>query len=172
MVSKEKVERFIRQQCIEGKIKNANEAFEEFPVEEEWHKGKIENVLNEKTASYSAYNVGDIVFVEKFTYSDGAQGNNHLFVIIAKDSKSIIKNFAVPIENISMLISSQLEKLKYSSNKLLRRDKNNGLNKDSIVKTDEVYNILNTQILFKVGSVEINTIEEYKLEYYKSQKNH
>ena len=26
---------------------NIEEAFEEFPVEEEWHKGKVENVLNE-----------------------------------------------------------------------------------------------------------------------------
>lgn len=28
-----------------GRIRNIREAFEEYPVEEEWHKGKIENVL-------------------------------------------------------------------------------------------------------------------------------
>ena len=28
------------------KVKDVKEAFEEFSVEEEWHKGKIENVLN------------------------------------------------------------------------------------------------------------------------------
>lgn len=30
-----------------GRVKDLEEAFEEFPVEEEWHKGKLENVLNE-----------------------------------------------------------------------------------------------------------------------------
>ena len=29
-----------------GKVKDIREAFEEYPVEEEWHKGKIENILN------------------------------------------------------------------------------------------------------------------------------
>lgn len=28
-----------------GKIREVDEAFKEFPVEEEWHKGKIENLL-------------------------------------------------------------------------------------------------------------------------------
>lgn len=28
-----------------GKIKDVKEAFIEYPVEEEWHKGKIENIL-------------------------------------------------------------------------------------------------------------------------------
>ena len=27
-----------------GKIRDLSEAFEEYPVEEEWHKGKIENI--------------------------------------------------------------------------------------------------------------------------------
>lgn len=30
-----------------GKVKDLKEAFKEFPVEEEWHKGKIENVIKE-----------------------------------------------------------------------------------------------------------------------------
>lgn len=29
------------------KIRNAEEAFREYPVEDEWHKGKTENVLKE-----------------------------------------------------------------------------------------------------------------------------
>jgi len=33
---------------------------------------------------------------------------------------------------------------------------------DSIVKTDVVYRILNNQILFKIGIVDIDKIEEYK----------
>ncbi len=28
-----------------GKVKELKEAFEEYPVEEEWHKGNLENVL-------------------------------------------------------------------------------------------------------------------------------
>lgn len=30
-----------------GKVKDLKDAFEEYPVDEEWHKGKIENVLKE-----------------------------------------------------------------------------------------------------------------------------
>ena len=59
------------------------------------------------------YNIGDIVFVKDYEYSSKEKGNNHLFVIIDKN------NMAVPIENIAMLISSRIEKTKYSSNKLL-----------------------------------------------------
>lgn len=39
---------FMRLAYKYGKVKELNEAFEEFPVEEEWHKGKIENLLEEK----------------------------------------------------------------------------------------------------------------------------
>ncbi len=54
-----------------GKVKDLKEAFEEFPVEEEWHKGKLENVLKEESESYSFYEIGDIVFVKEYTYLDG-----------------------------------------------------------------------------------------------------
>lgn len=42
-----------------GKVKDLNDAFEEYPVEEEWHKGKVENVLNEDSEIYSIYQIGD-----------------------------------------------------------------------------------------------------------------
>lgn len=29
-----------------GRVKDLNEAFKEFPVEDEWHKGEIENFWN------------------------------------------------------------------------------------------------------------------------------
>ena len=45
MASKREVDEFIRRQWLEGKTKNVNDAFKEYPVEEEWHKGKIENIL-------------------------------------------------------------------------------------------------------------------------------
>ena len=83
-----------------GRVRDVNEAFEEFPVEEEWHKGKIENVLKELDVDYNVYSIGDIVFVKKYVYFDGYEGRNHLFVIIDKN------NYAVPIENFCMLILS------------------------------------------------------------------
>ena len=129
----------------------------EYPVDEEWHKGKIENIIKEKNNSYVVSpQIGDIVFVKEYKYLDGAIGNNHLFVIIDQD------NTAVPIESFGMLISSNLCKLKYGSNKLLKKDSINNLDRDSIVKTDVLYKILPDQILFKIGKVDLKRIEEYK----------
>ena len=95
-----------------NKVKDLKEAFEEYSVEEEWHKGKIENVIKETKENYNEnYDIGDIVFVREYSYSDGRIGNNHFFVIIDQD------NTAVPIENFGMLISSNLNKLKFTANK-------------------------------------------------------
>ncbi len=148
-----------------NKVKDLKEAFEEYSVEEEWHKGKIENVIKETKENYNEnYDIGDIVFVREYSYSDGRIGNNHFFVIIDQD------NTAVPIENFGMLISSNLNKLKFTANKLLEKNKMNNLNKDSIVKTDIVYKILDEQIIFKIGKVDNERIEEYKKSFYDSLK--
>ena len=40
----------------------------------------------------SKYDIGDIVFVSKYSYDSGAEGQNHLFVIISDDDQ------LVPIE--------------------------------------------------------------------------
>ena len=143
-----------------NKVRDVSEAFEKYPVEEEWHKGKVENVLREKEIQYSIYDIGDIVFVNKYVYSNGQKGKNHFFVIIDQN------NIAVPIENFGMLISSKLYKLKYPENKLIKKNETNGLDRDSIVKTDEIYKILDSQILFKIGCVEMKNIEEYKEAFY------
>lgn len=161
---KEELSDFLKIAYKYGRVKDLEEAFEKFPVEEEWHKGKVENVLNENSEVYSIYEIGDIVFVKEYTYSDGKIGNNHFFVIIDQN------NTAVPIENFGMLISSNLEKLKFNSNILLEKDNINNLHKDSIVKTDVVYKILNEQILFKIGKVDNEKIEEYKKSFYDSLK--
>ena len=55
---------FIKKAYEKGRIKDASEAFKEFPPEEEWHKGKIENILKEDDDNYNIYSVGDIVFVK------------------------------------------------------------------------------------------------------------
>ena len=137
VLMKEDLSDFLKIAYKYGRVKELEEAFEDFPVEEEWHKGKVENVLNEDSEVYSIYQIGDIVFVKEYTYSDGKMGNNHFFVIIDQN------NTAVPIENFGMLISSNLEKLKFKANILLEKDNVNNLHKDSIVKTDVVYKILN-----------------------------
>lgn len=67
-----------------------------------------------------------------------------------------------------MLISSNLNKLKYNTNKLLEKDKTNNLHKDSIVKTDIIYKILDEQIIFKIGKVDSEKIEEYKKSFYET----
>ncbi|MBR3132734.1 MAG: type II toxin-antitoxin system PemK/MazF family toxin [Clostridia bacterium] len=157
---KEELSEFLKIAYKNGRVKDLEEAFEEFPVEEEWHKGKVENVLSEDNEIYSIYEIGDIVFVKEYIYSNGKTGNNHLFVIIDQN------NTAVPIENFGMLISSNLEKLKFNSNILIQKDNKNNLHKDSIVKTDVVYKILNDQILFKIGKVDDEKIEEYKKSFY------
>ena len=158
---KEELSDFLKTAYKYGKVKELKEAFEEYPVEDEWHKGKLENVLKEDSKQYNNYEIGDIVFVKEYSYSDGKVGNNHFFVIIDQD------NTAVPIENFGMLISSNLDKLKFNSNVLLEKDKNNNLHKDSIVKTDVVYKILNEQIIFKIGKVDDEKIEEYKQSFYR-----
>lgn len=149
-----------------GKVKDLKEAFKEFPVEEEWHKGKIENVIKEESEVYNIeYGIGDIVFVREYLYSNGKVGSNHFFVIIDQD------NTAVPIESFGMPISSNLNKLKFNTNKLLEKNQINNLHKDSIVKTDAVYKILNEQIIFKIGKVDDEKIEEYKRSFYETLKN-
>lgn len=162
---KKELSEFLETAYRYGKVKDLEEAFEEFPVEEEWHKGKLENVLREDSEIYSSYEIGDIVFVKEYIYSNGKIGNNHFFVIIDQN------NTAVPIENFGMLISSNLKKLKFNANILLEKDNVNNLHKDSIVKTDVVYKILNEQILFKIGKVDNEKIEEYKNSFYNTLKN-
>ena len=149
-----------------NKVRDISEAFEEYPVEEEWHKGKTENVVRDTSEDYSLYGIGDIVFVEKYNYPDGNEGKNHFFVIIDRN------NIAVPIENFGMLISSNLDKLKYKTNKLIEKSETNGLNRDSIVKTDVIYKILDKQIIFKIGKVDDSKIEEYKNSFYEINKEY
>lgn len=160
---KEELSDFLKIAYKYNRVKDASEAFDEFPIEEEWHKGKIENVLRESKESYNiSYEIGDIVFVKKYTYSDGKIGSNHFFVIIDQD------NTAVPIENFDMIISSNIDKLKFKTNKLLKRNNTNNLHKDSIVKTDVIYKISNEQIIFKIGKVDYEKIEEYKESFYRN----
>ena len=162
---KEGLSDFLKTAYEHGKVRDLKDAFKEYPVDEEWHKGKIENILKEINESYNFYEIGDIVFVREYSYPDGKIGNNHFFVIIDQD------NTAVPIENFGMLLSSNLDKLKFKANKLLEKDETNNLHKDSLVKTDAIYKIPNEQIIFKIGIVSYEKIEEYKKSFYDSLKD-
>lgn len=148
---------FLELAYAKNKIKNLKEAFDNYPVDEEEHKGKVENVykLSEEDESYHKYEIGDIVFVKEYEYINETKGMNHLFVIVEE-------NCIIPIEYFGMLISSKIEKIKFKENKLLQSDSLNHLNKDSIVKTDVLYKIAENNILFKIGKVENTRIEEYK----------
>lgn len=102
------------------------------------------------------YEVGDIVFVSKYSYDGGQNGQNHLFVIIDIDDEQL-----VPIEYFGLIVSSHIEKSKENNpffkfnEKLNKNDKNN-LNKDSIVKCDQIYRIPQKNIQFKIGQVDID----------------
>ena len=118
-----------------------------------------ENVYNFK------YNVGDIVFVKKYNYSDGNNGSNHLFLIIED-------NYIVSMDYFCLLISSQLDKLKYETNLFLAKDCINNLKKDSILKLDNIYRIENEDILFKVGEVTKEKLDIYRDTFIKMYSNY
>ncbi len=50
---------FLKLAKEKGKIRNIKEAFEEYPVEEEWHQGKIEKIiqLKEEGQDYYIYKI-------------------------------------------------------------------------------------------------------------------
>ncbi len=100
------------------------------------------------------YEVGDIVFVSKYKYENGKNGENHLFVIIDEDEK------LVPAEYFGMIVSSRIEKSKENSNfkfnEPLKKNNRNNLNTDSIVKCDLIYQIPFENIQFKIGQVDID----------------
>lgn len=112
------------------------------------------------------YEIGDIVFVSEYEYEDGNVGNGHLFVIIDKEMNELIS-----IEQFGFIISSRVYKQKnlskYQYNELLKKSKLNGLTYDSIVKCDVLYNIPRENILFKIGSIDIDDYIKF-IHVYKS----
>ncbi len=141
-----------------GEVKPVQDAFKDYPVEEEEHQGKLESYawVQEENEQYNCnYKIGDIVYVKNFKYEDGKPGKNHLFVIIGED------NFAISIDYFGMLISSKIHKQKYKENKLITKDSKNNLNVDSIIKTDVVYKIGKNEIAQRIGKIDDERIKEY-----------
>ena len=50
---KKELSDFIKLAYKYNKVKDLNEAFSEFPVSDEWHKGKVENLLKDNEVLYN-----------------------------------------------------------------------------------------------------------------------
>lgn len=112
------------------------------------------------------YEVGDIVFVSKYTYEDGKKGSSHLFVIINAEKSEMVE-----VEYFGMIVSSHREKGKDVSifvyNEPLDKNSSNGLRDDSIVKCDQIYSIPSRNIQFKIGQVDIDDYLRFMETYNK-----
>lgn len=100
------------------------------------------------------YSIGDIVFVAEYEYKSGKVGQNHSFVIIDDGQ-------AVDINYFGFLLSSNMSKATYPFNEVLNKDKSNCLYKDSIVKCDDLIQLTENEIQFKIGSVEQQDLERF-----------
>jgi len=100
------------------------------------------------------YDIGDIVFVNEYNYTENKLGDSHLFVIIDDDNKII------PLEYFGLIVSSHIEKSKdnskYKYNENLKKSAINSLKTNSIVKCDKLYEIPASNILFKIGTVDVD----------------
>lgn len=100
------------------------------------------------------YDIGDIVFVNEYNYTENKNGDSHLFVIIDDD------NQIIPLEYFGLIVSSHIEKSKensdYKYNEFLKKSAINSLKSDSIVKCDKLYEITSSNIQFKIGTVDID----------------
>lgn len=106
------------------------------------------------------YNIGDIVFVHNYTYKNGVEGTNHFFVIIYEGQ-------AIDFNYFGFLLSSNLKKIKFPYNELLKMNKINGLAKDSIVKCDDFIELDAKEILFKIGTVTEEELTKFLDTYQK-----
>ena len=61
-----------------------------------------------------------------------------------------------------MILSSKIHKVCYSGNFIIRKNCENNLKKDSIIKTDAIYKIFTKNILLKIGNIDKNKVDYYK----------
>ena len=100
------------------------------------------------------FDVGDIVFVSNYEYKSGTNGKNHSFVIIDDGQ-------AVDINYFGFLLSSKTAKAAYPYNERLDKNDINNLRENSIVKCDDLIEISETNIKFKIGTVEQEDLERF-----------
>ena len=106
------------------------------------------------------YHIGDIVFVSNYEYKNGMEGKNHSFVII--DDRQ-----AVDINYFGFLLSSKINKINYKYNEKLDKNNINNLIKNSIVKCDDLIQIHEKEIKFKIGVVSKNDLNRFINTYLK-----
>ena len=160
-----KIQQLIEESKKKGLIKTypeflkTKEAKEYALVEEEveYYTSKYNNKLNK-------YRIGDIVFVSRYKYKNGKNGENHSFVIISDIQ-------AVDINYFGFLLSSQIKKSTYSFNEILSKNTINKLKKDSIVKCDDLIMITEENIKFKIGEVTEEELERFINAYSKYLEN-
>lgn len=100
------------------------------------------------------FNIGDIVFVSDYEYKSGTNGQNHSFVIIDDGQ-------AIDINYFGFLLSSKTAKATYPYNERLNKNNTNNLDKDSIVKCDDLIEISENNIKFKIGRVEQEDLDRF-----------
>lgn len=106
------------------------------------------------------FSIGDIVFVSNYEYKNGNNGQNHSFVIIDDGQ-------AIDINYFGFLLSSHLDKATYPYNEELNRNETNNLHRDSIVKCDDLIEISENEIKFKIGTVTQEDLERFVDTYSK-----
>ena len=159
---KTKVKDLISKAREKGLIKqysdySKNEISKEMALSEEESKYYISKNEEDKFIKYC---IGDIVFVSNYKYKSGLDGKNHSFVII-DESK------AVDINYFGFLLSSKINKASYTYNETLNKNETNKLLKDSIVKCDDLIEIQESDIRFKIGSVSNEDLERFISSYSK-----
>ena len=74
-------------------------------------------------------------------------------------------DISIKNENVlyyGMILSYKVEKISYKANKLICKNSENNLRKDSIIKTDVIYKIFTKNILLKIGKIDKTKVEIYK----------
>ena len=126
-------------------------------------KKTLNTIQDYKKIETPKFQTGDIVFVSKYTYKSGLDGQKHIFVIIDNEQ-------AIEITYFGFLLSSQISKASYKYNKVLKKNNQNRLNKDSIVKCDDLISISEVDIIFKIGEVSKSELEQF-IDTYKRYLN-
>lgn len=162
---KKKLDDLVERAKKNGDIHSLDEAFEKYPTEfEEWeyelHDDEITYYSKKKNIhKQKKYSIGDIVFVNNYSYDNKNKGTNHLFVIIDSD------NHIVPLDYFGFIISSNIQKSKevskFKYNEPIKSNTKNGLNKDSIVKCEKLFKISVNNIEFKIGKINKDELNRF-----------
>ena len=115
------------------------------------------------------YDIGDIVYVNEYSYENNITGSNHLFVVVNGDNK------VIPLDYFGLIVSSHIEKSKeisqFKYNEPLRANSTNGLKTDSIVKCDQLYNFPKANIQFRIGHVDVDDFLRFANTYNEFLEN-